>query len=385
MKVGYSYLLEQFSVDQKKVKVKYIDLPKQAHAEDMLNDIKELLLKTGQFTLGPQVGEFESKFAKLCQTKYAIGLNSGTDALFLGMKALKIGLGDEVITAPNSFIATAASIANAGAKPVFVDVNEEYNINPDLIEDAITPRTKAIIPVHLTGNPADMPRILDIAKKHKLYVIEDSAQAVGASIGEKAVGSFGNIGCFSFHPLKNLNVWGDGGAAVTNSKELFDKIILLRNHGLKNRDESEVFGYNSRLDTLQAIVALRLMNDLDEITDTRIRNAKIYDEALSKLSKYITLPPRKGNVKQVFHTYVIRAKDRDKLYRYLLENGIEAKVHYPVPLHLQQASEYLGYKEGDFPVCEAQARSIITLPVHQHLIKDQLSYVIDTIRKFYKL
>lgn len=384
MNEGHSYLLEQFSVDQKKVKVKYIDLPKQSHAEDMLNDIKELLLKTGQFILGPQVGEFESKFAKLCQTKYAIGLNSGTDALFLSMKALKIGTGDEVITAPNSFIATAASIANVGAKPVFVDINDEYNIDPDLIEGAITPRTKAIIPVHLTGNPADMPRIMDIAKKHNLYVIEDSAQAVGASISGKSVGSFGNSGCFSFHPLKNLIVWGDGGAVVTNSKELFDKIILLRNHGLRNRDESEIFAYNSRLDTLQAIVALRLMEDLDEITNARLRNAKIYDEALAKLTEYITLPIRKNNVKQVFHTYIVRVKYRDKLYRYLLENGIEAKVHYPVPIHLQQASEYLGYKEGDFPVCEAQARSIITLPVHQHLTKEQLAYVIDSIKKFYK-
>lgn len=383
MKVGYSYLVEQFSVGEKEVKVKYIDLPKQAHAEDMLSDIKELLLKTGQFTLGPQVNEFETRFAQLCQTKYAIGVNSGTDALFLSMKALNIGSGDEVITAPNSFIATTASIANAGAKPVFVDINDEYNIDPDLIEDAITPRTKAIMPVHLTGSPADMPKIMDIANRRNLYVIEDAAQAVSASIDGKPVGSFGNTGCFSFHPLKNLNVWGDGGIIVTNSKEPFDKIILLRNHGLKNRDECEVFSYNSRLDTLQAIVANRLMNDLDEITNTRIRNARIYDEALSKLGDCVTIPPRKGNVKQVFHTYVIQAKDRNKLYQYLVENGIEAKIHYPVPIHLQEASEYLGYKEGDFPVCEAQARSIITLPVHQHLTDDQLAYVVDTIKKFY--
>jgi len=385
MKVGYSYLLEQFSVDTKSVKVKYIDLPRQAHAEEMLSDIKELLLKTGQFTLGPQVKQFESRFAKLCQTRHAAGLNSGTDALFLSMKALNIGPGDEVITAPNSFLSTAASIANVGAKPVFIDVNNEYNINSGLIEGAITPGTKAIIPVHLTGNPADMPTIMAIASRYNLYVIEDAAQAIDASIDSKIAGSFGIAGCFSLHPLKNLNVWGDGGVIVTNSDELFDKMTLLRNHGLKNRDECVSFGYNSRLDTLQAIVANRLMNDLDDITNARIRNARIYDGALSEFSDYVTLPPRKSNVKQVFHTYVIQVKDRNKLYKYLLENGIETKVHYPIPIHLQKASEYLGYKEGDFPVCETQAKSILTLPVHQHLTDDQLAYVIDTIGKFYQM
>ncbi len=384
MKVGYSYLVEQFSMGKKGVKAEYIDLPKQAHAKDILNDIKELLLKTGEFTLGPQVEEFEAKFAKLCQTKYAIGVNSGTDALFLAMKALNIGPGDEVITAPNSFITTAAIISNAGAKPVFVDVNDEYNIDPDLIEDAITPRTKAIIPVHLTGNPADMPKIMDIAKRHNLYVVEDACQTIGASIDGQPVSSFGIIGCFSMHPLKNLNVWGDGGVVVTNSEELYDKILILRNQGLKNRDECVVFAYNSRLDTLQAIVATHMMNDLDDITNARIRNAKIYDEALLKFGDYITIPPRKSNVKQVFHTYVIQVKDRDRLYQHLLGNEIEAKIHYPIPIHLQKASKYLGYKKGDFPVCEAQTRSIITLPVHQHLTDQQLAYVIDSIGRFYK-
>jgi len=384
MKVEYSYLLEQFKVEEGKMKVKYVDLPKQANVEDILSDIKELLLKTGQFTLGPPVAEFESRFAQLCKTKYAIGVNSGTDALFLAMKALNIGAGDEVITAPNSFIATAGAIANAGARPVFVDVNDEYNIDADLIERAITPATKAIMPVHLTGNPADMPQIMEIANRHNLYVIEDACQAVSASINGQPVGSFGIAGGLSFHPLKNLNVWGDGGIITTSSKELFDKIVLLRNHGLKNRDEVEFFGYNSRLDTLQAIVANQLLNVLDTITDTRIKNAKIYDDSLSALADYITLPPRKNNVKQVYHTYVIQAKKRDKLLAYLVHNGIEAKVHYPIPIHLQQASRYLGYKEGDFPACEAQTKSIITLPVHQHLTDDELTYVIDNIRRFYK-
>ena len=384
MKVEYSYLLDQFGSPRDVVKVKFTDLPRQAHVEDMLSDIKELLLKTGQFTLGPPVSEFQEKLAKLCQTKYAIGLNSGTDALFLSLKALNIGPGDEVITAPNSFIATAATIANVGARPAFVDVNAQYNINPDLVEAAITPKTKAIIPVHLTGNPADMPKILDIAQKHNLHVIEDACQAIGAAINDQLVGSFGITGCFSLHPLKNLNVWGDGGAIVTDSEETFEKIMMLRNHGLKNRDECVIFGYNSRLDSLQAIVGNRLMNDLDHITNARTRNAQIYDEALSKLSEFITVPPRKSNVKQVFHTYVIQVKKRDQLYKYMLDNGIEVKIHYPIPIHLQEAAKHLGYKKGDFPVCEAQAESIITLPVHQHLTHDELSYVIYKIREFYK-
>lgn len=382
MKVEYSYLLKQFEVRGKKMNVKYIDLPKGTKADIILNAIRDQL-RVCLFTLGPEVKDLESRFTRLCNTEFAVGVNSGTDALFLSLKALNIGPRDEVVTAPNSFIATAASIANTGAKPVFVDVNEEYNIDPNLIESAITSNTKAIMPVHLTGNPADMPRIVDIAERHSLFVIEDAAQAAGASINGQAVGSFGIAGCFSLHPLKNLNVWGDGGVFVTNSKELFDKVILLRNHGLKNRDECEFFGYNSRLDTIQAIVANHLMDDLDWVTNERIENARTYDEAFSNLADYITIPPRRNNVRQVFHTYVIQAKERDKLSAYLAERGIETKVHYPIPIHLQKASEHLGYKEGDFPVCEAQCKSITSLPVHQHLTDDEISYVIDNIRTFY--
>ncbi|MFC1990732.1 DegT/DnrJ/EryC1/StrS family aminotransferase [Chloroflexota bacterium] len=382
MKVNYSYLTEQFSSHDTKVRVKHLDLPKQAHAEDILNDIREFL-KVCQFTLGQEVEEFEAKFANLCRTKYAIGINSGTDALFFSLKVLDIGSGNEVITTPNTFIGTAAAIAHAGAKPVFVDVNTDYNINPDLVEKAITPRTKAIIPVHLTGNPADMSGVMDIARRHNLYVIEDACQAICADIDGKPVGSFGVTGCFSLHPLKNLNVWGDGGVIVTSSEELLNKLRLMRDHGRKHRDESAFFGYNSRLDTIQAIVANRLMNDLDDITNARIRNAGIYDKALAELGGHVTIPPRKNNVKQVFHIYVIQVEDRDGLYQYLLENGIEVKIHYPIPLHIQEATAYLGYKKGDFPVCEAQADSIVSLPVHQHLVQDEISYVIDKIKEFY--
>ncbi len=382
MKVGYSYLLQQFDVRPGKMKVSYMDLPRGTNATEILRALREQL-KVCNFTLGPEVAEFEAKFAALHGTKHAIGVNSGTDALFLTMKAVGIGPGDEVITVPNSFIATAAAIANTGARPVFVDVGDDYNINPDLIEEAITPRTRAILPVHLTGNPADMPRIMEIAHRYGLLVIEDACQAVSASINGKPVGSFGISGCFSLHPLKNLNVWGDGGVVTTDSDELAYKLRLMRNHGLRNRDECEFFAYNSRLDTVQAIVALRLMPALEAATEARIRHARVYDEAFSRLGELIKVPPRKAQVKQVFHTYVVQAKDRDNLYEYLCSNGVEAKVHYPIPIHLQKACRCLGYKEGDFPLCEAQARTIITLPVHQHLTEEQLQYVIATVNRFY--
>ena len=365
MKVEYAYLIKQFG-----------------NAEHILKAVGELL-QTGDFTIGRSLAEFEARFAKLCQTKQAIGVNSGTDALFLAMKALEIGPGDEVITAPNSFIATAGAIALTGAKPVFVDVSNDYNIDTGLIERAVTPRTKAILPVHLTGNPADITTIMEIAVKHNLHVVEDCAQAVNASINGNSVGSFGIAGCFSMHPLKNLNVWGDGGVITTNSQELHAKLILMRNHGLRNRDECDFFSNNSRLDTIQALVALQIMDDLDSITRTRINNAQTYDSGLAKLSGFISIPSRQKNVRQVYHQYVVRAKERDKLIDYLAENGIEAKIHYPIPIHLQRASRYLGYKKGDFPECEAQAKSIVSLPIHQYLAKEQLDYVIDTIVRFY--
>lgn len=364
------------------MEVKYLGLTQQFNDESLFSVIREGLQK-GQFILGPEVQSFESRFAKFCGTNYALGLNSGTDALFLALKALDVGPGDEVVTVPNTFIATVGAIIQAGAKPVFVDVNEEYNIDVHLIEGVITEKTKAVLPVHLTGNPSDMTGVFGVAKRHGLYVIEDAAQAVGASIKGQSVGSFGTAGCFSLHPLKNLNVCGDGGILVTNSEAVYEKARLLRNHGLKNRDEVELYGFNSRLDTLQAMVANWVMDQLDLITEARIKNAKKYDEALSEMVPRIKIPPRRDHVRQVFHTYVIQAMDRDKLMVYLGQNGIETKVHYPIPIHLQKASKYLGYKEGDFPVCENQAEEILSLPIHQYLGKEQLDYVIDRIKKFY--
>ena len=365
MKVKYSYLKEQF-----------------AEHQEIFDNIDELI-ESGDYTLGKPIKEFELKFAKLIGAKYAIGVNSGTDALFLSLKALGVGSGDEVITTPNTFIATVGAIVSTGAKPVFVDVLDDYTINPKLIKDAITSKTKAIIPVHYAGHPADMPAIMKIAENHDLPVIEDSCQAITAAIDGRCVGTYGISGGFSLHPLKNLNVWGDGGIIVTNSEEMRDKLILLRNHGLKNRDEVQIFGYNSRLDSLQAIVGNHLIKDIEKITETRIKWANKIDVALSDLRDYIIIPERKQNVRYVYHLYMLMVKDRDRLLFYLIKNGIEAKVHYPIPLHLQEAAKHLGYKEGDFPVAEAQCKSIITLPVHQHLTEEQVDYVIYNIREFY--
>ncbi len=364
------------------MEVKYLNLHGQFDVDAILADIREEL-KSCRFILGPAVKEFEISFADVCRTTYALGLNSGTDALFLALKALNIGQGDEVITVPNSFIATAAIIAAAGAKPVFVDIDEEYNMDVKLIEGAITKRTKALIPVHLTGNPADMPKIMSIARKHNLFVIEDACQSVGATVDGKQTGSFGEFGCFSLHPLKNLNVWGDGGMITMNSSELYEKMLLFRNHGLKNRNEVEFLAYNSRLDTIQAIVGKHVIKKLPVVTEKRIENARKYDERLSDISEHVTTPKKKKNVKHVFHVYIIRAKKRDELARFLEKNGIETKIHYPIPIHLQKGCEHLGYKQGDFPVCEAHSRAIISLPIHQLLTVGEIDYVSGKIKEFY--
>jgi len=366
MRVPYSYLREQF-----------------ADSEPILRDIKGLLEST-QFTLGPPVAEFEERFARLCGAKHAIGVGTGTDALFLSLKALGVGPGDEVITAADTFIATAGAIVQAGARPVFVDVLDDFNIDPGQIEAAITPRTKALLPVHYAGQPAKMGPILEIARRHRLPVVEDACQAISAAIDGTLVSNFGVAAGFSLHPLKNLNVWGDGGVIVTNSAELDATLRLLRNHGLRNRDEVEIFGYNCRLDSLQAIVGNHLIRDTEGITAARIKNALALDAGLASLAPRVRVPKRQPNERHVFHLYMFEADDRDRLLAWLLEREIEAKVHYPVPLHLQPAGRRLGYKEGDFPVAERQAKRIITLPVHQHLSAAQVQFMIDSVTAFYR-
>jgi dTDP-4-amino-4,6-dideoxygalactose transaminase len=365
MKVRYSYLEEQFEDHQA-----------------IFKGFEELIT-TGDYTLGKPVQEFEQRFADLIGTAYGIGVNSGTDALFLSLKALGVDKGDEVITTPNTFIATVGAIVAAGARPVFVDVLDDYTINPELIEKAITPKTKAIMPVHYAGHPADMPAIMAIADRFYLAVVEDACQAISATIDNRCVGTFGISGGFSLHPLKNLNVWGDGGIIVTNSIEMYDELLLLRNHGLKNRDEVRIFGYNSRLDSLQAVVGNYLIKDIEDITSKRIKWANRIDSGLANLDKFITIPKRERNKRYVYHLYMLMVQERDRLLSFLVDNGIEAKVHYPIPLHLQEAAHHLGYKKGDFPITEAQCESVITLPVHQHLSEAHIDYIIEKIHEFY--
>ena len=365
MEVKYSYLEEQFK-DHRAI----------------FNDL-DVLIKTGDYTLGKAVQEFEERFATLIGTKYAVGVNSGTDSLFLSLKALNVGPDDEVITSPNTFIATVGAIVAAGARPVFVDVTEEYTVNPSLLEQAITEKTKVIMPVHYAGHPADMPEIMTIAERHGLVVVEDACQAISAAIDGRCMGTFGVAGGFSLHPLKNLNVWGDGGIIVTGSEEVRNRLILLRNHGLMNRDEVGVYGYNSRLDSLQAIVGNHLIKDIQTITENRIMWANKLDAALKPLKDFIYIPERRPHKRYVYHLYMIKAEKRDKLLSYLIEKGIEAKVHYPIPMHLQPAAASLGYKKGDFPMTEMQSESLLTLPVHQHLREEQVEYMIDMIKRFY--
>jgi len=341
------------------------------------------LVQSGDFTLGAPLTEFESRFAEMCKLPYAVGVGSGTDALILAMKAAGVEHGDEVITSPNTFIATVGAIAMAGARPVFVDSNDGYTIDPAKIEAAITPKTKAIVPVHYSGNVAEMAEIAAIADARGLVIVEDACQSISAERDGKPVGSWGAAAAFSLHPLKNLNVWGDGGVVVTRSAEMRDKLRLLRNHGLINRDEVAIFGHNSRLDTLQAVIGNRLISQTTFITDTRIANAQRYDRAFADIPE-IRVPRREPNVKHVYHLYMLRVERREALLAHLNANGIEAKVHYPIPVHLQPAAAYLGYKAGDFPVAEADGRALISLPAHQHLTDDEIEYVIGEVRAFYR-
>ena len=365
MKVPFSYLDRQF-----------------ADVDGYLKDLKELV-QTGDFTLGTPLAEFEREFAQYCCLPHAIGVASGTDALILIMKLLGIGIGDEVITTPMTFIATVGAIAMTGATPVFVDSNNGFVIDADQIEDSITSKTKAILPVHYTGNVADMPRISEISEKYNLILIEDACQAIGASIDENPVGSWGVAAAYSLHPLKNLNVWGDGGVILTQSAEFADRLRLYRNHGLANRDYAVVFGHNSRLDTIQAVIGNRLIKEFDIITEKRIENAQRYDLAFSELDGFISIPQRSSRIKNVYHLYMIRVKNRDDLLQHLQQRGVEAKIHYPTPVHMQEAAAYLGYKKGDFPVCELDCQNIITLPAHQHLTEEEINYTIEQVMSFY--
>ena len=365
LKINHSYLVEQFA-DYSKI----------------FKEV-EKVVKKGDYTLGKEVDLCEKNFAKRTGAKYAISVGNGTDALLLSLKALEIGAGDEVITVPYTFVATVGSIVTAGAKPVFVDVKKDYNIDEKKIVAAITKKTKAIMPVHWAGRPCEMDKIFSIAKKYKLHIVQDSAHVIGARFKNKHLVNYGDTCTYSMHPLKNLNVWGDGGFIVTNKTALAKKLCLIRNHGLKDRNNVEIFGYNSRLDTIQAAVAnYKMKNKLDNITSKRIKNATMLDNLLLK-NKKITLVDRLKYLKEVFHLYHINVNSRDKLQKYLIKNNIDAKVHYPIPVHLQKAAKYLKYKKGDFPIAEKLASKVLALPHHQNLTKEQILYACKKINSFY--
>ena len=351
-------------------------------SEQIFADIKKLV-NTGDYTLGGAVDDIEKKFKDITNCKYAIGVGSGTDAILLSLRAIGIKSGDEVITTPYTFYATVGAIIMAGAKPVFVDVKNDYNIDADKIEEVITQKTKAIVPVHWAGLICNMEKIANIAKKHNLLIVEDACHAIKAERNNLKAGALSATACFSLHPIKNLNVWGDGGFIVTNEREIYEKLVLIRNHGLSNRDTCQIFSGNSRLDTLQAIVAKHIINKVDSITNKRIANANYFDQKLISIPQII-LPTRLKECKQVFHIYVIRTDQRNELRKHLMDNGIDAKIHYPIPMHLQPAAKELGYKVGDFPNTELICKSVLSLPVHEFITNEQKEYVVLKIKQFFE-
>ena len=362
-------------------RIHYVNLQKQWLEErEELLPIIDQVLESAQFVGGDELDRFEENIAKLCGTKYACGLNSGTDALMLALALSGIGKGDEVITPPNSFIASTAAIVHIGATPVFVDVLPDQNIDPSKIEAAITERTKAIMPVHLTGRMCDMDPIIDIAKKYGLKIIEDAAQSVGSKYKGRLSGSIGNIGCFSTHPLKNLNACGDGGFLTTNDEVIYNKSRSYRNHGMVDRNIVDHFGSVTRMDNLQASILNYRLGKLDEVTQKRRNNAKSYVDNINKQDIFI--PEEKASEYNVYHTFVIQTKYRDDLKEYLFKNEIDTAIHYPVPIHLQPAAKKLGYKVGDFPVTEKQSKEILTLPINQYLEKIDLERIISVVNQF---
>lgn len=362
-------------------KVKFVDLGQQyfSHRSEILNKFDELSLG-GQYVLSDELTVFEQNFSHYCGTPYSIGVANGSDALLLSMLALGVGPGDEVITAPNSFIATAWSIARTGATIVFCDVDQSMNLDPEQLPNKITERTKAIIPVHLTGRVADMNAILQIAKLYDLIVLEDAAQAVGASYHGQRAGSFGHAAAFSLHPLKNLHVHGDGGVITTSDKALYEKLLQFRNHGLSDRDTCVFWGMNSRLDSIHAGIANIKLPHLDAMNSRFRQFAKQYSD---RLSPYVCVPEHTENELPVYHRYMIRHEQRNALQDYLATVGIETKINYQVPLHLQPAAAELGYSYGDFPVAEQLAQTILSLPLNYEMTSDQIEYVSEHVIRFF--
>ena len=347
----------------------------QALKQEILAAVEQVLDSTA-FAGGPFVAKFEEEFAAFCRTSHAVGVGNGTDALWFALLALGVGPGDEVITVPNTFIATAEAISYCGAKPVFVDIDEQtYNMDPRLVERAITPRTKAIIPVHLYGQMADMDPIVEIARRHQLYVIEDASQAHGAEYNGRRAGSIGDVGCFSFYPGKNLGACGEAGAIVTNNAELRHRMAMFRDHGQAKKYYHDVVGWNGRMDGIQAAILSIKLKHLEAWTESRRSHAREYSAAFANVPGVLA-PKEAAYARHVFHLYVLRLKNRDAILKLLAERGVSCAIHYPVPLHLQEAYRSLGIARGAFPIAEHCAEEIISLPMFPELTSSEIQTVV---------
>jgi dTDP-4-amino-4,6-dideoxygalactose transaminase len=357
-------------------KTEYIYLKKEIDSA-----IKEVLM-SGRYILGKKVENFERQFAKYLGVKYCVGVGNGLEALQIALMALGIGEGDEVITTAHSAVATTLAIKAVGAKPIFVDIDEYYHLDSSKIENKITSRTKAILPVHLYGQMVDIETIQRIAKKHSLYLIEDAAQAHGAEYNGKKAGTFGDFGCFSFYPTKNLGAFGDGGAIVTNKKELYEICKMIRNYGQKNRYEHEIYGLNSRLDEIQAAILSVKLKHLSEFNRKRQQIAKLYFKLLKNVPQ-IRLPKIRNNAKHIFHLFVIEAERRDELIKFLEKNNIPTIVHYPIPIHKQKC--FPEFNNLKLPVLETKVQKILSLPIHPFLKKEDVIYIVKKIKEFYDI
>jgi len=365
------------------VKVPFLDLKAQyASIKDEIASALQQVLNNTAFAGGPFVEQFEKDFASFCQCEFAIGVGSGTDAIWMALLSLGIGPGDEVITTPNTFIATAEAISFCGAKPVFVDIDEKsYNMNPSLIKAAITQNTKAIIPVHLFGQTADMDPVMAVAREHGLFVIEDACQAHGAEYKGRYAGSIGDVGCFSFYPGKNLGAYGEAGAIVTNNAELAKKMRMFRDHGQGKKYYHSMIGWNARMDGFQAAVLGVKLKYLTEWNEARRKNAQLYNNLLVNMEDIIT-PVQADYGRHVYHIYAIRTQNRDELISTLAGKDIFCGIHYPVPIHLQEAYQFLGYKKGSFPVAERCAEEFVSLPMFAELTQEQIEMVANEIKCF---
>jgi dTDP-4-amino-4,6-dideoxygalactose transaminase len=365
------------------VKVPFLDLKAQyvSIKEEITSALQQVLNNTA-FAGGPFVEQFEKDFASFCQCEFAIGVGSGTDALWMALLSLGIGPGDEVITTPNTFIATAEAISFCGAKPVFVDIDEKsYNMNPSLIKAAITQNTKAIIPVHLFGQTADMDPVMAVAREHGLFVIEDACQAHGAEYKGKRSGSIGDVGCFSFYPGKNLGAYGEAGAIVTNNAELAEKMRMFRDHGQQKKYYHSIVGWNARMDGFQGAILGVKLKHLTAWNNARRKNAQLYDSLLADVDDIIT-PVETEYARHVYHIYAIRTQNRDALINALVEKNIFCGIHYPVPIHLQNAYKFLGNKKGSFPIAEKCAEEFVSLPMFAELSQEQIRKVSNAIKCF---